>query len=315
MALPVLGRSLHLRILITGVRGFIGSALAYAAHSQGHEVIGVDQSTTGRTLPPGVEVIEGDITRLAAWRGVFERIDLVIHAAAIHHTDKIAEGPIRSIDVNLRGTRLMLATAAASGVPHFINLSSAKVYGEPLAFPSSEDDLLNPVEPYGLAKAMSEEYCKYYAARSNMRCVSIRPFSVYGPGQDLSTGYVGQLIDGWLSRRPVTLPGKPDFLRDFVHVNDVVDICFAAARRDHSYEVINAGSGRSASLRDLISEFAMLCGNSIDVTYSAAKPGTITRTLADVGRELPLLGRPPTALRAGLLETIEWFGHARSDVA
>ena len=304
-----------MRILITGVRGFIGSALACAAHAQGHEVIGIDQSSSGRTLPAGVEVIEGDITRPAPWRGVFERLDVVVHSAAIHHTDKITEGPIRSIDVNLRGTRLMLATAAASGVERFVNLSSAKVYGEPLAFPSSEDDLLNPVEPYGLAKAMSEQYCKYYAAHSKMRCVSVRPFSVYGPGQDLGTGYVGQLIDAWLSRRPITIPGKPDFLRDLVYVDDVVDLCFAAARANHSFDVLNAGSGRSTSLRDLISEFAMLCGNSIDVRYSTARPGTIERTLADVGRELPLLGRRPTTLRTGLLETIEWFGQARSDVA
>jgi nucleoside-diphosphate-sugar epimerase len=304
-----------LRILITGASGFIGSALACAAHAQGHQVIGIDQSEAGRTLPDGVELIEADITRPARWRDAFEKLDLVIHTAAIHHTDKIAEGPIRSIEVNLRGTRLMLAMAAASGVAHFINLSSAKVYGEPLAFPSSEDDLLNPVEPYGLAKVMGEEYCKYYARHGNMRCVSVRPFSVYGPGQDLGTGYIGQLIDAWLSRRPTTIPGKPEFLRDFIHVNDVVDLCLAAARVDHTFDVINAGSGRSTSLRDLISEFAMLCGNSIDVRYSTARAGTIERTLADIGRELPLLGRPPTTLRDGLLETIQWFGKARSDVA
>jgi UDP-glucose 4-epimerase len=232
----------------------------------------------------------------------------------MHHTDQIAQGPEKSIEVNLHGTRLMLAMAATSGVRQFINLSSAKVYGEPLSSPSSEDNLLNPVEPYGLAKAMSEEHCKYYAARSSMRCVSVRPFSVYGPGQDLNTGYIGQLIEGWLSRRPVTLSGNPDFVRDFVHVNDVVDVCLAATRVDHSF-VINAGTGRSTRLKDLVSEFAMLCGDSVEVRYVPARPGTITHTLADMRRGLSLLGRAPISLATGMSQTIKWFAQAQSNVA
>lgn len=298
-----------MRILITGARGFIGTALACAAHAEGHEVVGLD-SARGRILPRGVSAIEGDITRPEEWRDALGRFDVVVHSAAMHHTNQIAAEPARSIEVNLRGTRLMLATAAAAGVSRFINVSSAKVYGEPLAFPSAEDDLLNPVEPYGLAKAVSEDYCKYYTARGGMRCISVRPFSVYGPDQDLSTGYIGQLIHAWLSRRPVTLSGEPGFLRDFVHVDDVVEVCLAAARADQPFEVVNAGSGHATSLQDLVLEFASLCGGDIDVRYSPARAGTIERTLADVGRGLPLLGRAPTPLRSGLRDTMDWFEKA-----
>ena len=304
-----------MRILVTGVRGFIGSAVATAAHTQGHDVIGVDRSRYGRPLPEGLEVIEGDITRPAAWLGAFENVDVVVHSAAIHHTEQIAKEPVTSIDINLRGTRQMLASAAFSNVRRFVFLSSGKIYGEPLTCPSSEDDLLNPVEPYGLAKAMSEQYCKYYAAHSTMRCVSIRPFSVYGPGQDLTAGYIGQLIEGSLARRPVTLSGRPDFVRDFVHVDDVAKVCLAAAEADQPFDVVNAGSGRATILSDLVSEFARVCGHSIDVRYKTARTGTIERTLADVRRELPLLGSSPISLRAGLQQTIESFAQAHSAVA
>jgi UDP-glucose 4-epimerase len=304
-----------MRILITGVRGFIGAAVASAAHAQGHDVVGVDQSVEGRPVPSGVRTIQGDITRPAAWREAFAEVDVVIHSAAMHHTDQIAEGPVRSIEVNLHGTRLVLDAAASAGVRRFINLSSAKVYGEPLSVPSCEDDLLNPVEPYGLAKAVSEEHCRYYAARSTMRCISVRPFSVYGPRQDLSTGYVGQLIQGWLSHRPVPLAGRPDFLRDFVHIDDVVDVCLAAATYKYSFDVVNVGTGKGTSLADLVSEFAQLCGDGINVNYTPARAGTIQRARADADRMLSLLSRDPVTLRAGLVETSQWFREANRGVA
>ena len=302
------------KVLVTGAHGFIGTALARAAVDRGHTVVGVDRSAHGRLLPDEVELVEGDITRPAAWRSAFRDVDVVVHSAAVHRSDQIADGPIRSIEVNLHGTRLMLETAAESGVRAFVNLSSAKVYGEPLGFPSSEDDLLNPVEPYGLAKTLGEQYCRDFTRRGPMRCVSVRPFSVYGPGQDLSTGYIGQLIDGWLTDRPVTLSGHPRFLRDFVHVDDVVDLCLAAAEPSCTFDVVNAGSGQATSLSTLVADFASLCGDSMQVDYAPAGAGTIERTLADLTRQVALLGRRPVALAAGLRETLAWFRLHRTPV-
>jgi nucleoside-diphosphate-sugar epimerase len=145
--------------------------------------------------------------------------------------------------------------------------------------------------------------------------VSVRPFSVYGPGQDLTTGYIGQLIEASLGRSPVTLSGRPDFVRDFVHVDDVAEVCLAAARTDQPFDVVNAGSGHGTSIRELVSEVARLSGQSIDVRYKTARSGTIERTLADIRRELPLLARPPISLRSGLSQTIDWFAEAQSAVA
>lgn len=293
-----------MKILVTGIRGFIGAAIATAAHAQGHEVVGVDLLSRGRALPHGVRVVQGDVANPTAWRGELDAVDVIFHSAALHHTDQIAHDPVKSIEVNLRGTRLMLEMAAECRVPRFVHLSSAKVYGEPVAFPSSEEDLLSPVEPYGLAKAVSEQMCAYFAAHSAMRCVAVRPFSVYGPGQDLSTGYIGQLLHGWHTGRPVAFAGEPEYLRDFVHVDDVVRICLAAALTDHDVAVVNAGSGDATSLRDLVTEFSSLCADGPDVRYAPARAGTITRTLADMRRGLPLLGRPPFSLREGLVDTL-----------
>jgi UDP-glucose 4-epimerase len=252
-----------------------------------------------------VEVVEGDITRPEEWRSAFDGVDAVVHCAAIHRPDEIADGMVRSIEVNLRGTRLMLETAAAAGVRRFVHLSSAKAYGEPLGYPSREDDLVNPVESYGLAKAVTEDYCRSFTARTGMRCLSLRPFSVYGPGQDFNTGYIGQLLEAWTLGTPVALSGHAGFVRDFVHIDDVVDICLAAAAQDQPFDVVNVGSGSPTTLGELIELFAAASGVDLDVGFRPARPGTIERTLADLERQNAVLGRSPIGLAEGLSGTVE----------
>lgn len=303
-----------MRLLVTGARGFIGSAVVRTAHDRGDVVIGVDRSGAGRALPSAVQFIEGDITRPDTWSSAFQGLDGVVHCAALHRPGEIHDDPARSIDVNLRGTRLMLEAAAAAGVPSFVNLSSAKVYGDPLNWPSDEDDLLNPVEPYGLAKLVTEDYCRYFTRRTSMRCTSVRPFSVYGPEQDLTTGYVGQLLEGWLTTSTVTLSGHPGFSRDFVHVADVVDLCLEVAAHESPPPVVNAGSGEAATLDALVDEFRQLCGADVPVRWTEPRAGTIPRSLAGMARALELLGRAPVPWRAGLAETVAWFSAKRSSV-
>ena len=294
-----------MRLLVTGARGFIGAGVVRAAHSQGHEVVGADYSDHGRDLPKEVALIRGDITRPEEWQSGFEGVDAVVHCAAIHRPDEIAEGTVRSIEVNLRGTRLMLQAAADAGVKRFVHLSSGKAYGEPLGFPSREENLANPVESYGLAKVVTEEYCRHFTAHSAMRCISLRPFSVYGPGQDLSTGYIGQLLEAWTAGTPVALSGDAAFIRDFVHIDDVVDICLAAALRDQPFDLVNVGSGSPTTLGALVELFARLSGAALDVSFKPARQGTIERMLADLTKQTAVLNRDPIPLSVGLKGTMD----------
>ena len=294
-----------MRILVTGARGFIGGGVVRAAHGQGHEVVAADHSDQGRDLPEGVEAIQGDITRPEEWQSGFDGVEAVVHCAAIHRPDEIAEATVRAIEVNLRGTRLMLQAAADAGVKRFVHLSSAKAYGEPLGYPSREEYLVNPVESYGLAKVVTEDYCRHFNAYSDMRCVSLRPFSVYGPGQDLRTGYIGQLLEGWTAGTPVALSGDADFVRDFVHIDDVVDICLTAALHDQPFDIVNVGSGSPTTLAALVELFARLSGAALDVSFKPARRGTIERTLADLTRQAAILNRDPIPLTLGLKGTMD----------
>ena len=294
-----------MKILVTGARGFIGAGVVHAAHRGGHQVIAVDYASEGRKLPVGIQILQGDITRPQEWQSAFQGVDAVVHSAAIHRPGEIAADTVRAIEINLRGTRLMLQAAADAGVRRFVNLSSGKAYGEPLGFPSREDDLVNPIEAYGVAKVVTEELCRYFTAQRGMRCISLRPFSVYGPGQDLNTGYIGQLLEGWTSGNPVTLSGEPGFVRDFVHIDDVVDLCVAAALRDHPFDVVNVASGIAVTLAELVDLCTSLFGRELQVSYKPAARGTIRRTLADLTRQRALLDRDPVPLADGLPGTAE----------
>jgi len=293
------------RILVTGARGFIGAGVVRAAHRQGHEVVATDHAAQGRDLPKGVEPILGDITRPEEWRSAFDGVEAVVHCAAIHRPDEIAEAMTRAIEVNLRGTLFMLQAAADSGVQRFVHLSSAKAYGEPLGFPSREEDLVNPVKSYGLAKVVTEEYCRYFTAHTGMRCIALRPYSVYGPGQDINTGYIGQLLEAWTAGTPVALSGEATFVRDFVHIDDVVDACLASAFRNQPFDVVNVGSGSPTALAALVELFASLSGAELDVGYKPARRGTIERMLADLARQTAVLNRDPIPLPLGLRGTME----------
>jgi UDP-glucose 4-epimerase len=300
--------------LVTGARGFIGAGVVHSAHRDGHQVIAIDQSTEGRHLPTGVEFVLGDITRPEEWRSAFQGVDAVVHCAAIHPI-QIAENNVRGIEVNLRGTRLVLEAAADAGVQRFVHLSSAKAYGDPLGFPSREDDIVNPIECYGLSKVATEDYCRYFNAHTRMRCIALRPFSVYGPGQEFSTGYIGQLLEAYTVGTPAALSGTAEFIRDFVHIDDVVAVCMASALRDQPFDVVNVGCGIPMTLGELVELFASLFGTKGDVSFKQARPGTVERTLADLARLTAVLNRDPIAPTIGLRDTVEAYQSGKVRVA
>ena len=296
-----------MRILVTGARGFIGAAIVRRALSCGQEVVALDTAAGKRELPAEVEFILGDINAPVDWASKLRGVDALIHTAAIHRVDEVMVNPVKAISVNLHGTRAVLNAAAKAGVGRFVYLSTAKVYGVSLGFRSEESELPTPLEPYGLSKALSEQYCRVYQESTGMRCVSIRPFSVYGPGQDLDTGYIGQLIQSLRDNSPAVLSGTPEHIRDFVYIEDVVQLCMAAATRDLTFDVINAGSGRATSLSDLVKMFQKSAGRAIMVRYKEPSPGTIARSLAAIERMSLTLSSQPTNLADGLAQTLSWF--------
>lgn len=298
--------------LITGGHGLIGHGVLKRLIALGHEVTVVDLPSFGvpdRPAVPadGYRLIEADILDVAEWGDILDGVDAIVHTAGIHQVDEVARDPVRHIDVNVTGTHKLLTAAADRGVRRFVYLSSAKVYGVGSGVASSEADLVAPVESYALGKVVAEHYCNHFAEKGILETCSVRPFSVYGPGQDTHTGYIGALLESLKRGHRVVLPGDPDFVRDFVHIDSVVDLCVSAAISEKvPPRLLNAGSGDPTRLADLVQAFENVTERPLKVSYLDPRPGTLRFTLADteVMRDYEWPTMP--ALEAGLAETVQF---------
>jgi UDP-N-acetylglucosamine 4-epimerase len=301
-----------MQISITGGLGFIGSALGSALSDAGHEVHLVD--IHDHDPVPGIDYLQGSVLDRDDCHAACEGMDTVVHCAATHESSAIAKDPLSSIQLNVAGTLNLLRAAIASDVKRFVYLSSGKVFGDPETLPSVESDISMPRETYALSKVTGEYYCQRLQAESNIEIVIMRPFSVYGPAQELNSGYVGMILFSLLNGTELRFPGRPDFIRDFVHIDDVTRLCAAAATADlPGFTILNAGSGKPTSLGDLLLLASRVSGVELGSHYRVPAPGTLVRMQACMKYAEEVLGyRPRYDLPEGLAETIDWFMQNRS---
>ena len=296
-------------VLVTGARGFIGRRLVATLAERGHEVVAVDLAAgpdaDEAPVPDGVRAVVGDVTEPRAWASHLDGIDVVVHSAGIHRADETAGSPELTEAVNVGGTLSVLEAAVERGVTRFVLLSTSKVYGEVGPGGAHEDDETAPLELYARSKVVAEAACLAAHEAGDVDVAVVRPFSVFGPGQDVRTGYVGALLVAAADGAPASLSGTPTTTRDFVHVDLVVDLLAAivdADRLDH--RIWNAGSGRPTALATLAEVFAAANGSPVEVRYRTPNPGTLERSHADMTRSFGLLGRRVPSLLDELRDTL-----------
>jgi nucleoside-diphosphate-sugar epimerase len=257
----------------------------------------------------GTRIQVGDITRLEDCVAACEGADVVIHSVAIHLATQVADSPMQMVDVNVNGTLNILRAAEMAGTRRIVYLSSAKVYGEPDRLPSLETDLPRPREPYALAKLVAEQYCQTFHETCGIEVVVIRPFSVYGPGQDQNSGYVGMALEALKTDGVASFPGRADYLRDFVHISDVARLCALATTAElPGFTVLNSGAGQAHTLDELVAMVATAADVRLRSRYRHASVETIHRTWGDMDSAQALLGyRPEIDLQQGIADTVAWF--------
>ena len=289
-----------MRVLITGSCGFIGTALATAIRSLGLDVREMDLQASGSQ--------RGDITSAQDCREFCDSVDVIVHGAAIHHAVQVRERPDEVARVNVGGTDTLLSAAQDAGVRRFVYLSTAKIYGEPSRLPSIESDALVPLDAYATAKLAVERRCQAFHRSTGIELAILRPFSVYGVGQDLDTGYVGMLLAALRDRVDPVLPGAADYLRDFVYIDDLVRLTTACVTDPlDGPTTLNVGSGRSCSLSELVQAMSELLGYEIGVRYREAPADTIARSSGDISAAAQRFGSTQRIqLREGLQKSIDW---------
>ena len=306
------------RILVTGGAGFIGSHIVERLLDQGHEVVVIDNFSTGRPQNlghvkdnPRLSVHQCDIEETGALDGLFDGIDWVFHLAALADIVPSIQQPMDYFHANVDGTANVLEAARTADVKRFIYAASSSCYGIPDAYPTSETAEIRPQYPYALTKRMGEEMVLHWADIYGLPAMALRLFNVYGTRSRTSGTYgavFGVFLAQKIAEQPYTIVGDGTQTRDFTYVSDVVDAFITAVKSNVVGETMNVGSDNTYSVNRLVE----LLGG--EATHIPKRPGEPDCTFADTTKIKELLSwSAKVGLEEGvsiLLENIDYWRDA-----
>lgn len=302
-----------MKVLVTGGAGFIGSHLVDRLVQEGHEVVIVDNLSTGkrRNLNRTARFYKLDIQ---SWRleRVFrnERPNIVMHLAAQMDVRKSVEDPIFDAQVNVLGMLNVLQHSIKHGVRKVVFSSSGgAIYGEQEIYPVPESHVTRPLSPYGISKLCGEQYLSYYQRVSGLQMVSLRYANVYGPRQDPDgeAGVVAIFIQKLLNNEQAIVYGNGRQTRDFVYVDDVVEANLAVMGQE-TQGTYNVGTGEETSINDLLRILIAHTNSTCKEVHGPAKLGEQVRSVIDSNKlRQELSWEPRTELREGLKRTVDYF--------
>ncbi|HEY0191932.1 MAG TPA: SDR family oxidoreductase [Kofleriaceae bacterium] len=320
------------RWLVTGVAGFIGSALLERLLDLGQTVVGVDNFLTGHkhniddvlAINPDERLqfrfIEGDLRDPAVAREACKDVDIVLHEAALGSVPRSLKDPLSSHAHNVDAFLNVLWAAKEAGVGRLVYASSSSVYGDHPGLPKHEDRIGKPLSPYAATKRTDEIYAQVFHDAYGQQSIGLRYFNVFGRRQDPVGAYaaviprwVASLVDG----KPCVIFGDGTNSRDFCYVDNIVQANLLAATAPDpavTGTVYNVGcNGRT----DLVQLFAMIRDNiakempalaSVQPVFEGPRAGDVAHSQASIDKITAALGYQPTHLvEDGMAETVAWF--------
>ncbi len=306
-----------MKILITGGAGFIGSHVADSYLAAGHEIVIVDNLSTGSVsnLPKGAKFYHLDIASPELYT-VFEaeKPDIVNHHAAQVSVPLSVREPLRDAQTNVYGLINLLQCCVKHAISKVIYISSGgAIYGEAVEYPTSEDYTPQPLSVYAIHKMMGESYLHFYRHQYGLDYVVLRYANVYGPRQVShgEAGVVSIFIEQLLSGQRPTLNAYPDaadgMIRDYVFVLDVVKANLKALDYPGS-SCFNIGTGIETTTIQLYNEISRQLGINIEPNRAVPRQGDLSRSLLNCKKAHNELNwHPVYTLDKGISETIEFF--------
>ena len=280
-----------MKSLVTGGLGFIGTRMCQRLLDEGHEVVVLDIGLGGarrKINHPKIKYVLNDVCNYKDTRWLYDDVDYVFHMAAVSRVPACEENPTIAFNTNYIGTATVLQCALEAGVKHVVNSSTSAVYGNNAAAGATEYDT-NPISHYGHSKYHAELLCNHYNQHHKLRTTSLRYFNVYGPGEDASGQYaqvVAIFMDNYRKGQPFKIFGDGTQMRDFVHVDDVVNINFKCITHNDDIfyggnpygRTFNVGTGVS---RSILSIAKAIQPNETNVIFANYRQGDVHKTLAN----------------------------------
>lgn len=291
-----------MKALVTGGAGFIGSHIVDRLLNDGHEVVVLDDFSTGHQSNlqenSSLTIVEGDISNFDTVENCMNGVDWVFHKAAVASVPKTVNDPVGSSSVNYKGTLHLLESARNNNIKRFVFASSAALYGDEATLPKVETMCPMTLSPYAVDKLASESACGMYTKLYGLETVCLRYFNVYGPRQDPSSPYSGVIsvfTNKLENKETPTIFGDGEQTRDFVFVNDVVEANMKAAVTSNcTGEYFNIATGKKITLNQLLKVLCDIYGIDFNVHYEEARKGDIKESFANIGKANSILKWSPS---------------------
>jgi len=255
-----------------------------------------------------MDLIRGDVRDEHILASALRGVEAVVHLAAKVDVRESIIRPSIYHEVNSTGTLKLLEAARKAGVSKFILASSCAVYGEAVRVPIDEGHPTSPLSPYAASKLAAEAYCHAYAMAYGLKVAILRLFNVYGPGQrDAYAGVIKRFIERVRRGRPPVIYGSGQQVRDFVHVQDVVEAFAQALKYDgRSPVTLNIGSGKGTKIVELAELVCRLAGwDELRPIRARARRGEIFVSVASIERAAKELHyRPKVSLEDGIRQQL-----------
>lgn len=299
--------------IVTGGAGFIGAALGSRLLAAGHEVVIIDNLSTGLrgNVPFGATFIEGDCQDETLYSALPQRAYAAIFHIAGQSSGEISfDDPVYDLQTNTQSTLLLLQFAKRIDCRRVVYASTMSVYGDQPDVPVTEDAPATPKSFYGVGKLASENYLRIYR-QYGIESVALRLFNVYGPGQNMSNlrqGMVSIYLAQALKNRNIHVKGGADRFRDFVYIDDVVDAFLRFETQDlGEHQIFNVGTGVSTTVQELVERICASLPFAVDVRYEGNTPGDMFGIRADCRRAASVAGwKAHIDLETGLQRMVDW---------
>ncbi|RMF09626.1 MAG: SDR family NAD(P)-dependent oxidoreductase [Candidatus Neomarinimicrobiota bacterium] len=309
-------------VLVTGGAGFIGSHFCQRLLQGGYRVVAVDnlnpfyspliKSLNLKELARyrSFRFEKGDIRQRAFLQAVMEktRPDYVVHLAAMAGVRPSIQNPSLYVDVNIRGTQVLMDVVRQFPVKKFLFASSSSVYGNNEKVPFSEDDNVDrQISPYGATKKMGEVLLYTYHHLYGIPMALLRFFTVYGPRQRPEMA-IHKFVRLLYRNRPIPIYGDGSTARDYTFIDDIIAGLWNVLHHEDTFAIYNLGNSEPVKLGELIEILAELTGREPRLDYQELPPGDVQQTFADISRAHSRLDyTPQTTISEGLGLFLEWY--------